>query len=264
MRPELVGLLLAVVAAAGDVLGGALATAAGSGGRVRQLGALGAGVMLGTCFLSLLPEVVEATPLAPVLVTAGFLIVFLAENVFAGRSHAQSVHGGHTGAAVHELVGELASDEPLITRLASWMAFAGLSVHALLDGVAIVVAWSAGGATGAATFFAVLLHKVPEGLSMSAIMLASARTRREASLAALALAILTILGALAATAIEATGSGGGAVLLALATGSLLYVAAADLLPMVNRGGGTAGPGLVVIGIVLVYAALAGARAAGLE
>lgn len=259
MSPLVIAVGFALAAAAGDLVGGLLATSSRiPAGRGRaQLTAIAAGIMLGTCFLSLIPEVIRATGHGPVLLASGFLMVFIAEDVFSRRAHSHD-HGpaaGHPEAVTHELIGALAPDEPLITRLASWAAFVGLSIHAFFDGVAIVVSWAVSPAVGLLTFAAVILHKVPEGFSMSAIMLAAARAQRGAALAAGALAALTVGGAAAALVAESLNPDAASALLAIATGTLLYVVATDLLPVVNRTGGAVAPITVGLGVALVYATL---------
>lgn len=257
--------MLALVAAAGDLVGGVLATAARwTHERVTALTAVGAGIILGTCFLSLIPEVIEGQPGAPALMAAGFLFVFAAENLFGQRARGSAAEGSHGRAAARELIGALDSEEPLIGRVASWIAFTGLSVHAFFDGVAIAAAWSAGAAAGLVTFFAVMLHKVPEGLSISAIMAAAGRSRRASLLAAAALAALTVGGALLTLLLANLGMGAGVALLALATGTLLYVVSTDLLPVINRTGGPAALVWVFAGVGLVWGALTALAAVGLE
>lgn len=261
MNEALLALGLAAVAAGGDVLGGLLASAAPRDARrwMTHLSAFGAGIILGTCFLSLIPEVLKAEPNGPLLIALGFLFVFIVENLFASRP--PQVPGA---SPARELIGALDPSEPLLSRLASWIAFGGLSVHAFFDGVAIVVSWTAGVTAGLVTFLAVALHKLPEGVSIASIMLAAARTRRGALLAAGALAALTVAGALFTLVAASLGAGVGSVLLAFATGTLLYVVSADLLPMVNRMRSATAPISVGLGVALIYGVLALSTLVGLE
>jgi zinc transporter ZupT len=227
---------------------------------------LAAGILLGTCFLSLLPEVMEQLPASgPILIVGGFFAVFLAENFFGHQAHAHlgmPAHGKDPG--THELVGEFDPEEPRITAVASWIALGGLAVHAFFDGVAIAATWSAGVATGLVTFLAVVLHKVPEGFSISAILQAAAFSRRGAFLGAAALAMLTVLGAAITLGAEEREPAISSMLLGFAAGSLLYVVTSDLLPVVHRTGGRSAPIMVGAGVVLVYAVMTLARAVGTD
>ena len=59
---------------------------------------------------------------------------------------------------------------------------AGLSVHALFDGVAIGSGFVVSNWLGWLIFLAILLHKAPEGFTMASVMLASGRSRTMALL----------------------------------------------------------------------------------
>ena len=65
---------------------------------------------------------------------------------------------------------------------------AGLSLHALFDGVAIGSGFLVSGWLGWLIFLAILLHKAPEGFTMASVMLASGRSRTAALYSAVALA----------------------------------------------------------------------------
>ncbi|MEO8578539.1 MAG: hypothetical protein ABI556_17640, partial [Gemmatimonadales bacterium] len=71
-----------------------------------------------------------------------------------------------------------------------------------------------------------LLHKLPEGLAISSLFLASGSTRRRALLAGASLGIATVLGGLTTELVAPLGKYG----LALAAGVSLYVGASNLVP----------------------------------
>jgi len=79
----------------------------------------------------------------------------------------------------------------------------------------------------------VLLHKIPEGLSLSTIMIAARRGRIFAFLSCLAIAISTMLGALVTYALGGLEPAIAHGALALASGTLIFIAASDLIPATN-------------------------------
>jgi zinc transporter ZupT len=107
---------------------------------------------------------------------------------------------------------------------------AGLSVHALFDGVAIGSGFALSNWLGWLIFLAIFLHKAPEGFTMASVMLASGRSRAAAFYSAVALAAATLAGVLV------IGLAPSLVLygLPISAGVALYVAATDLVPEVNR------------------------------
>ena len=81
-------------------------------------------------------------------------------------------------------------------------------------------------ALGLLVFFAILLHKLPEGLAISSLFLASGESRRAAFGASGGLAISTMLGALLTQQLPILGQYG----LPIAAGVSLYVGASNLVP----------------------------------
>ena len=53
----------------------------------------------------------------------------------------------------------------------------GLIIHTFFDGIAIASGFLVSNALGWIIFFAVFLHKIPEGFTVSSVMLASGRSR---------------------------------------------------------------------------------------
>ena len=79
-------------------------------------------------------------------------------------------------------------------------------------------------------FLAVFLHKIPDGFTISSIVITSGHSTNSALSAAVSPGASTLLGVLAVHLL------GGSVKYALtiSTGYTLYVAATDLMPEVNR------------------------------
>lgn len=219
--------LLSSLAGLGGLLGGWLTTIfALTRERISRMSAAGTGVLLGAALLTMLPSALHAAPRGAQYVAAGYLVLLLFRRI--GRHE----HGGSREA-------EAARD-----------AFGGLLLHSLLDGAALGVAARTDPRLGLVAFAAIFLHKVPEGFSLAAVVLAAGGARRLAVLAAGVVGAATVVGALLA----AGGMGSSALphgaLLGIAAGSLLYVATSDMVPTVEESGWNTW--LILVGMLFVY------------
>jgi zinc transporter ZupT len=221
LRNMLAYLAFAAVAAAADVAGAVVVTAAHERRHapLRYFVAGGAGFMLAAAFVRMLPEATQV-PHAFLFVLLGYFGVHLFEHTFAPHFH----------------FGEETHPEALLRPAAGWLAVVGLGVHTLFDGVAIAAGFMVSPTLGGLLFLAVLIHKLPEGFTVASLVLASGHTRAAAVGAGAALGVLTLAGA-ALTGVVAHQHVGYA--LALSAGVTIYVAASDLIPEVNREGGPA-------------------------
>ncbi len=287
MDTRLLGLTLALVAGLADILGGLLISGRTrlSGRTLTYLLGLGGGFMLAAAILGRLPEAMGATPAAPVLVVVGYLLIFVCENLFSTHAHGdepehahelggegsqQQCSGGgadHSGGEhAHALVGGdmICEPETPISNAASLAALAGLLIHTFFDGVAIAAGFELREAVGILMFLAVLLHKIPEGLSLSSIMIAARRGRRSAFLSVVAIAVSTVLGALTTFALGEMDPATAHAALALATGTLIYIAASDLIPATNPAKSRWAILFVLAGVGFYYVSVQALRALGLE
>lgn len=247
--PFLLGLLLALVAAAADVLGGVLSVSRGLRGvHLPRLLAFAAGFILAVTLLERIPHATEELEGALLWVLGGYLVLYLAENVFAYHAH----HGEGHAHGGHPLLGGVGTDEPFIAPHAGYAAFVGLGIHAFFDGAAIVAGFLVSPAVGALLFAAVFLHKVPEGLSIGSIALASGGSRHVALFTAGVLGASTVAGAVAAGLLGVTDARFVDVFLALASGSFLYVATTDLVPAANESGKRSTAAFLFAGVALFF------------
>jgi ZIP family zinc transporter/zinc and cadmium transporter len=226
--------LTCIGAAAGaNVLGGLfVARGAWDTRLLRYFVALGAGFMLAAVLLKLVPESMRLSPSAPVLILGGYLLVHLFEHTVAPHFHfgEETHHEHHHDASV------------------AVSAVIGLAVHSFFDGVTIGSSFLIDPALGLLLFTAILLHKAPEGFAIASVVLAGHGTRAQA------------LGA--SGVVGAASLGGGLVMMAvpglvdwalpISAGVTLYVAASDLVPEVNKEGGTAIALTVFAGVVLYH------------
>jgi zinc transporter ZupT len=292
MDTRLLGLALALVAGLADILGGSLIAGRArlSGRTLTYLLGLGGGFMLAAAILGRLPEAMAATPSAPLLVVVGYLLIFVCENLFSTHAHGDEAEQAHEGEGEpgqqpdalaageraagdrglgehsHALVGGdmICEPETPISNAASLAALAGLLIHTFFDGVAIAAGFELRESVGILMFLAVLLHKIPEGLSLSSIMIAARQGRRGAFLAVLAIAASTFLGALTTFALGELEPATAHAALALATGTLIYIAASDLIPATNPAKSRWSILFVLAGVGFYYVSLQALRALGLE
>lgn len=209
--------LFSLLAAAATLAGGVAATMPGrlSHRRLSHIIAFGAGYILAAALVSLLPESLELISSAPMWILAGYALAHLFEHTFTTHFH----------------FGEETHTEHHVSPAVSMSALIGLSLHAFFDGVAISSGFLVTPALGVLIALAVVLHKVPEGVTIASLMLAAGRTRRGARQATLLLAIATLLGA---AFMSVLGAGLKGIGLALSCGIALYVAATDLMPEINQ------------------------------
>lgn len=228
---------LGAIAAAANVLGGLVVVSFKHWNELllKYFIGLGAGFMLAAACLRMLPESLRLTPHAPALVLAGYLIVHFFEHTLAPHFH----------------FGEETHGEVMLSPGVGFSALVGLSIHTFFDGVSIASGFLVSVPLGLLIFFAVILHKVPEGFTIASIALAAGRGPRGAIVASAVLAGATLSGVVGMHAV--TGIVGHA--LALSTGVTLYVAASDLVPEVNEHHGP-GMALVVFAGVALFAVTA--------
>lgn len=121
------------------------------------------------------------------------------------------------------------------THALGWAALAGLLIHSFMDGFNLSVSFAAGSAAGLAVGTAMCLHKLADGLTLTALFRQAgyARSKTLAGLAAVAAA--TPLGAMAALrGSAAMSSAAAAAVLGFAGGSFLYISAREILPRMHR------------------------------
>lgn len=173
-----------------------------------------AGVLLGAVFFHMVPETGRLLSESlgwPIL--AGFLLIFVMERfVF--------VH------ACEELECDI--------HQMGIPAFLGISLHSLLDGIAL----GAGlilPQLGAVVLLAVIIHKMPDSISISSILLSAGWNRRRVAFLNFIFSLTTPLGALLAYLFfRSLSQENVAIAIGISAGTFLAIATADILPQVHR------------------------------
>ncbi|MBX9809886.1 ZIP family metal transporter [Candidatus Gracilibacteria bacterium] len=184
--------------------------------------ALGAGSMLAVSLVHIFPESLEQTELAVYAFILGFLFIYLIEEILTPHAHDHG-HGDHTHEDPHEHYDHVAI-----------VSFIAIFIHTLLDGLAIRAGFGISETLGYTTLVGVAIHQIPVSLSLAAIFRESKFKRNMqiifVALFALAAPIGFILSDVILSHLSPIFTG---LITAFAGGSLLYVATADLLPVIH-------------------------------
>jgi ZIP family zinc transporter len=203
---ELAGLGLA--AGAATLAGGFLALRFAS--RLHLILGFSAGAVIGVALLDLLPEALDLRGPGggafgvTAVVASGFLAYLVADRILLGLAHGDAGHRGHFGAG-------------------------SLTVHSVLDGLAIGLGFQASPTVGVALTVAVLAHDLADGVNTVNLSLAGSRNPRTARLWLLADAAAPLLG-IAASRLIVLPHGALGPVIALFAGFFLYIGASELLP----------------------------------
>jgi zinc and cadmium transporter len=235
MHPIALSLLLGLTAAAANVVGGAIIVHKHwEHAYLKYFVALGAGFMLATALVEVFPASLQLRGKdAAYLVLLGYLIIHFFEHTvtphfhFGEETHKEQFAHGHKGYSV----------------------LIGLVIHTFFDGIAIASGFLVSNGLGWIIFFAIFLHKIPEGFTVASVMLASGQSRRIAWGASALLGAATFAGVLTMAVLRQEVSFG----LPLSAGVTIYVAASDLIPEVNREPGTKVALVVFLGVGLFFA-----------
>jgi zinc and cadmium transporter len=234
MHPILISLLLGLTAAAANVFGGAIIVQKHwDRSYLRYFIALGAGFMLATAIVEVFPAALELRgKSAAFLVLVGYLIVHFFE-------HAVTTHF-HFGEETHK--------DQFVHTHKGYSILIGLIIHTFFDGIAIASGFLVSNWLGWIIFLAIFLHKIPEGFTITSVMLASGQSRSVAWGASVLLGIATFAGVATMAIFKHEVSYG----LPLSAGVTIYVAASDLIPEVNREPGAKMALVVFLGVGFLF------------
>jgi len=234
MNPILTSVLLGLTAAAANVFGGAvIVQKSWERDYLRYFVALGAGFMLATALVEMVPESLElAGRTGALLVLGGYLMVHFFEHTITPHFH----------------YGEETHSDEFIHSHKSISVLIVLMSHTFFDGIAITSGFLISSWLGWIIFLAVFLHKIPEGFTVTSVMLASGLSKGKSWFASVMLGLATLAGVLTmAIGKHAVGYG-----LPVAAGVTIYVAASDLIPEVNREPGVRMALVVFVGVALLF------------
>lgn len=181
--------------------------------------AFAAGALLGDSFIHLAPEVFASEQSSrslldrSLLILTGVMVFFVVEKLLR-HHHMLDEHHHESKQSALAAVNVL-----------------GDAIHNFIDGLLIGASYLVSPELGVTTTLAVLLHEVPQEIGDFGILIHSGLSVRQATLLNLGSAAVAVLGTLTAILV-----GGAAhqrvtdVLIPIAAGGFVYIAAADLMP----------------------------------
>ena len=173
--------------------------------------AFAAGILLALAFVNLFPEGLElGGETAVVGFVGGFALLYLTEAL--------------TRAHTHHL------PEEHIHKHALGPFVLGLAIHNLADGFVLGVGAKVSAITSWLVGLGVLVHQIPVGISLAAVLLAARVGRAGVIRASVSLGLVIPAAAAVTVAFPAPGGGALGLLTGLAGGVLAYIGAAHLLP----------------------------------
>ena len=203
-----------------------------------------AGLLLAIALFDILPEAHEISLAAgldvrlPALAAAiGFVALLVAHRVFVSR-----------GVHFHEEEGRRI--QPFGT-----LALGALTVHGLVDGIVIPLAFTASAEAGLVIGLAILLHQVPDSFAALTLALSSGRRGKKAALFVLATAVDTPIGIALGLLFVNAGAWLVPLGLGFSAGTFLYVSAADLIPELQHRAQSASVALSIVAGIAVVALL---------
>lgn len=209
-------IIFSILAAGATILGGGipLLHKKFSEKNLNLIVAFSAGILLSTGLNHMVIESFsEAGKFTMLAVSTGFLILYGYEKmamVHACREHNCHVHSFGTSALV------------------------GMGFHSFLDGFAIAVSYKLEQTLGLVVVAAVILHRLPTGLSIACIMLSHNYTESRSWRVLTMIAALAIIGTVAGMLIPIIQHFYLSLAVGLSGGTFLYISTSDLLPMAHE------------------------------
>lgn len=210
-----------------------------------------AGSLIGDVFFHLLPEHIEAydyTNETVVGLLAGIIIMLLVEaylhcshdseeEIEVIESEQTHNHKGHSHLGKLNIIGD--------------------AIHNYLDGIAIAVSFLISPEVGFATTFAVILHEIPQELADVSVLAFSGWSKKKILLLNFATALTAIAGVLTVFVLQNIDSTIEKFLIPVAAGQFIYIALADLLPVIHKKAGVkkyvVEIAAFIIGILIMFA-----------
>jgi zinc and cadmium transporter len=184
-----------------------------------SLVALAAGTLLGAAFLHLVPEAIEQVGDYSgifLYVLLGFVFFFILEQFLYWQYH-------------HNMEQRI---QPF-----SYLILFSDGLHNFLDGLAIAASFMVSFPLGMATTLAVAVHEIPQELGDFGALVSGGLSRRQALTFNSLSGIMAVVGGIIGFFVFSHMQTSIAYLLLFASGSFIYIAAADLIPIIKQEAG---------------------------
>ncbi|MDR0956774.1 MAG: ZIP family metal transporter [Endomicrobium sp.] len=191
-----------------------------------------AGIMLTLAFINLIPTGFEFNSSIMIYVLIGFLSMFFLQFVVLFHPCHDYKCSKHTDI----------------------ISIAGLSLHSLIDGLMIAIGFEANSNLGILTTLAILFHKLPDGITISGILLHNKASNKKILKSSLLTAGFTPLGTVSGTLlfknIPISPLALGA-FLGITAGSFIFLAASDLIPETHKSTNRTTALMLFIGVIVI-------------
>jgi ZIP family zinc transporter/zinc and cadmium transporter len=189
-----------------------------------------AGIMLTLAFTDLIPEGFEFNPSIMIYVLMGFLSMFFLQFVVLFHPCHDYKCSKHTDI----------------------ISVAGLSLHSVIDGLMIAIGFEANSSLGILTTLAILFHKLPDGITISGILLHNKATNKKILKFSLLTAGFTPLGTIVGTLLfkNISMSTLGA-FLGITAGSFIFLSASDLIPETHKSTNRVTALMLFVGVIVI-------------
>lgn len=193
-----------------------------------------AGVLLATAMGRLMPEALSLEPNALLWFLVSFIFFYIVEHGLILHSCNE-----HSHCEVHHPIDQI--------------ALIGMGLHSLMDGIIIGVGFEVSPSLGIIATISVLLHRLPDGIAMTSILVHSHYKRSKTLLYTWIVAMAAPVGAIASFFfLKNVNEAVLGIIVALAAGSFIYIAASDLIPEIHRKSNFANIVLVLLGAAIPF------------
>jgi len=177
--------------------------------------ALSAGALMGGAFLHLIPDALEQSTVNSIFifVLVGFTLFYLIEKIF----HWRHCHDGTC--EVHTF---------------AYMNILGDFVHNFIDGLIIAASFFVNTSLGIATTLAVAIHEIPQEIGDFGVLVHGGFNKIKALILNFLTALAAVLGGIIGYFLSSYAQNSLSLLLPLAAGGFLYIAASDLIPEIRK------------------------------
>lgn len=206
------------------------------------------GALLGDALIHLMPEASEqlGAEAAAIWALAGIFIFFVLEKVLHWHHH----HGIHEGETLEEC--EDCDDK---IKPFGVLTIVSDGLHNIIDGVIIAAGFLISVEVGIATTIAVALHEIPQEIGDFGVLLHAGFSKAQALIANFASALSAFIGAGLVIFVGTSIENVVPILSAIAAGSFIYIAMADLIPEMHNHGRT--PIMQVLAVAIGVALMIG-------
>jgi len=192
---------------------------------------------MGSAFLHLIPEAAELSEYVFIYILIGFFAFFIIEKLF----HWRHCHNLKCKEHVHSF---------------AYMNLVGDGIHNFIDGLIVAAGFLASPLIGLTTSAAIVLHEIPQELGDFGVLVYAGFSKKKALLSNFLIALTALIGGVLGYLVLGIFENIMPLLLAVAAGGFIYIAASDLIPEIRKQESLASTLVnsivILFGILIVY------------